>query len=64
MKEHIVNSTGGFTPAQVQEVLHSMAISHVTRAKGTIQFNTNDADVAIAQINYKKNEAMGFNRTS
>ena len=64
VKKHIVNSTDGFTPAQVQEVLHSMAISHVTRAKGTIQFNTNDVDLAIAQINYKRNDAMGFNRTS
>lgn len=61
--EYVAKRTNGFTPAQVQGVLHSMAISHITMEEETKQFNESDVDSAITQINIKKTEPIGFNAT-
>ncbi|MFC2038746.1 AAA family ATPase [Chloroflexota bacterium] len=62
VQEHIVTNTEGFTPAQIQGVLHSMAISQIANGQENMQFTNTDVDSAIAQINYKKNGTMGFCR--
>lgn len=61
VREYIVEETSGFTPAQLQEVLHGMVISHSGMGKYTIQFNRSDVDSIITLLNLKKNGAIGFN---
>jgi cell division protease FtsH len=64
VREYIVKVTNGFTPAQLQEVLHGMVMSHIDMEEDTIQFNRNDVDSAIGWINIKKNGVIGFNGLS
>jgi len=59
--EYVAKKTNGFTPAQVQGILHSMAISRIAVQEETMQFNNSDVDSAIAQINRNNNGPIGFN---
>jgi len=62
IKEYIVKVTNGFTPAQLQEVLHGMVMSHIDMEE-EIQFTRSDVDFSIGWINIKKNGTLGFNGT-
>ncbi|MDO9333886.1 MAG: ATP-binding protein [Dehalococcoidales bacterium] len=61
VREYIVQKTDGFTPAQLQEVLHGMVIAHIAMEEETMQFNRSDVDATIALLNMRKNGAIGFN---
>ena len=61
VSEYVVNKTNGFTPAQLQEVLYGMVISHIDRGDETMQFNRNDVERVISQINFRRPARMGFN---
>ena len=52
---YLVEKTNGFTPAQLQEVLHGMVISHYGYGRGSVQFNRSDVDSTIALLNIRKN---------
>jgi cell division protease FtsH len=58
--EYIVEKTNGFTPAQVQEVLHGMVISNSGMGETTMHFNRSDVDSTIALLNIRKNSTIGF----
>jgi len=60
VREYIVKKTNGFTPAQIQEVLHGMVISHYDIGQDSMQFNQSDVDSSIALLNIRKNGAIGF----
>ena len=62
VREYIVKVTSGFTPAQLQGVLHGMVISHSEMEEETMQFNRSDVDSAIAWLNIRKKGPMGFSR--
>ena len=61
VREYISKETRGFTPAQIQEVLHGMVISHSTMGEDIMQFNRSDVDSTIALLNISKNNMIGFN---
>jgi ATP-dependent 26S proteasome regulatory subunit len=60
VREYIIKVTGGFTPAQIQEVLHGMVMTRTEIEEETVQFTKVDVDSAISWINIKKNGPMGF----
>jgi len=60
VREYIVKETNGFTPAQIQEVLHGMVISHSDRTEESLQFKRSDVDSTIALLNIRKNSTIGF----
>ena len=59
--EYLVDKTGGCTPAQVQGVLHSMAISQVVKKTGVTRFTRCDVDLALGQVTFNKLGPIGFN---
>jgi cell division protease FtsH len=61
VREYISKETSGFTPAQIQEVLHGMVISHSAMREDIMQFNRSDVDSTIALLNIRKNNMIGFN---
>jgi cell division protease FtsH len=61
VREYVVKETNGFTPAQIQEVLHGMVISHIAMEEETMQFDRSDVDSVIALIHMRKNSTIGFN---
>ncbi len=61
VREYIVAETNGFTPAQIQEVLHGMVISHSVTGEDIMQFDRSDVDATIALLNIRKNGTIGFN---
>ncbi|MFC1953068.1 AAA family ATPase [Chloroflexota bacterium] len=64
IKEYVAKRTDGFTPAQVQEILYSMAISHIVMEEETMQFCYSDVDSAIARMDHIENgRTMGFKST-
>ena len=60
VKAYIAEKTSGCTPAQVQRVVHGMAISHIAKKNETTQYTRSDVDYALASIAHRKSEAMGF----
>ena len=56
-----MKETNGFTPAQIQEVLHGMVISRSATGEDVMQFNRSDVDATIALLNISKNGTIGFN---
>jgi len=61
VREYVVKETNGFTPAQIQEVLHGMVISHSAAGEDIMQFSRSDVDSTIALLNIRKNGTVGFN---
>jgi len=61
VRKHIVEETNGFTPAQIQEVLHGMVIAHSAMGQDIMQFNRNDVDSCIALLNIRRTGTIGFN---
>jgi len=65
VQTYIARKTENCTPAQLQEVIYSLAIEHVTRSgKATpsnMSFNTEDIDRSIAKINGRNGQCIGFN---
>ena len=61
VREYIVKETNGFTPAQIQEVLHGMVIAHSTQGEDIMQFNHSDVDSTIALLNIRRTGTIGFN---
>jgi len=61
IREYIVKETNGFTPAQIQEVLHGMVIAHSAMGEYIMQFNRNDVDSIIALLNIRRTGTIGFN---
>jgi cell division protease FtsH len=61
IREYVVKETNGFTPAQVQEVLHGMVISHSATGQDIMQFSRNDVDSTIALLNIRRTDSIGFN---
>ena len=59
--EYIVKKTDGFTPAQLQEVVHGMVISRVGGGEETMEFTRSDVDSIISLINYRRTGKIGFN---
>jgi cell division protease FtsH len=59
--EYIAKSTEGFTPAQLQEVLYGMVISHAASEEENTEFTRGDVDAVIALITYRKTGKIGFN---
>ena len=64
VREYIVEETNGFTPAQIQEVLHGMVITNSATGEDIMQFNRSDVDSVISMINYRKTGKIGFNPVS
>jgi hypothetical protein len=60
LQEYIVKKTGGFTPAQLEGVLHGMTISCIELGEEVKQFERSDADLAISWLNTRKSRPMGF----
>ena len=56
-----MEETNGFTPAQIQEVLHGMVIAHSATGDDVTQFNRNDVDSTIALLNIRRTGTIGFN---
>jgi len=61
IREYIVKETNGFTPAQIQEVLHGMVIAHSATGEDRMQFNRSDVDSTIALLNIRRTGTIGFN---
>jgi cell division protease FtsH len=61
VREYIVEETNGFTPAQIQEVLHGMVIARSAQGEDTMQFNRRDVDSTIALLNIRRTGTIGFN---
>jgi cell division protease FtsH len=61
VREYIVKETNGFTPAQIQEVLHGMVISQTAGGEDMTQFNRSAVDSTIALLNIRRTGTMGFN---
>ena len=61
VRKYIVEETNGFTPAQIQEVLHGMVIAHSTMGEDIMQFNRRDVDSTIALLNIRRTGTIGFN---
>jgi cell division protease FtsH len=61
IREYIVKETNGFTPAQIQEVLHGMVIARSAQGEDIMQFNRRDVDSAIALLNIRRTGTIGFN---
>jgi cell division protease FtsH len=60
LQEYIVRKTDGFTPAQIEGVLHGMAISRIELGGEAKQFERCDADLAISWLNTRKSRPIGF----
>jgi cell division protease FtsH len=61
VREYIVEETNGFTPAQIQEVLHGMVIARSVQGEDIMQFNRRDVDSTIALLNIRRTGTIGFN---
>jgi cell division protease FtsH len=61
VREYIVKETNGFTPAQIQEVLHGMVISQTAGGEDIMQFHQKDVDSTIALLNIRRTGMIGFN---
>ena len=61
VREYIVEETNGFTPAQIQEVLHGMVIARFAQGEDIVQFNRRDVDSTIALLNIRRTGTIGFN---
>jgi cell division protease FtsH len=61
VREYIVEETNGFTPAQIQEVLHGMVISRSALGEDIMHFNRRDVDSTIALLNIRRTGTIGFN---
>jgi cell division protease FtsH len=61
IREYIVKETNGFTPAQIQEVLHGMVIAHSALGENIMQFNRSDVDSTISLLNIRRTGMIGFN---
>ena len=61
IREYIIKETNGFTPAQIQEVLHGMVIAHSALGEDIMQFNRRDVDSTIALLNIRRTGMIGFN---
>jgi cell division protease FtsH len=61
VREYIVEETNGFTPAQIQEVLHGMVIARSAQGEDIVQFSRRDVDSTIALLNIRRTGTMGFN---
>jgi cell division protease FtsH len=61
IREYIVTETNGFTPAQIQEVLHGMVIARSALGEDTMQFNHSDVDSTIVLLNIRRTGTIGFN---
>jgi len=61
VREYIVKETNGFTPAQIQEVLHGMVISQTAGGEDMTQLNRKAVDSTIALLNVRRTVAIGFN---
>jgi len=59
--EYIVRRTDSFTPAQLQEVVHGMVISHIGKGEETIEITRSDVDSIISLITFRKTGRIGFN---
>jgi cell division protease FtsH len=64
IKEYIANATNGYTPAQLQEVLHGMVIAQDNLEENTMDFTKSDVDTVIALINHKQSARIGFSLPS
>jgi hypothetical protein len=64
LKGYIARETNGYTPAQLQEVLHGMVISSKQLLEESIVFTRNDVDLVISLINFKKTGNLGFKAPS
>jgi len=60
IKKYVVTQTHGFTPAQVQSVLHHMAIINIAMKEETMQYNRNDVDSAVTRVNHKQTRPIGL----
>jgi cell division protease FtsH len=61
VRKYIVEETNGFTPAQIQEVLHGMVIARSALGEDIMHFNRRDVDSTIALLNIRRTGTMGFN---
>lgn len=61
IRKYIVEETNGFTPAQIQEVLHGMVISYSAQGEDIMKFKRNDVDSTIALLNIRRTGTIGFN---
>jgi len=61
VREYIVKETNGFTPAQIQEVVHGMVISQTAGGEDMTRLNRRAVDSTIALLNIRRTGTMGFN---
>jgi ATP-dependent 26S proteasome regulatory subunit len=64
LKWYIARETNGYTPAQLQEVLHGMVISSQQLGEEPLDFTRNDVDLVISLINFRKTGKLGFKAPS
>jgi cell division protease FtsH len=60
VKEYIVKVSNGLTPAQLQEVIFGMVISHIGKEE-EMHFTRVDADLSIGWLKMKETATLGFN---
>lgn len=60
LQEYIAGKTGGCTPAQIQEVIHSLVIEKADEAPSANVFSEHDIDRVISRINGKNGHRLGF----
>lgn len=63
-KEYIARRSEDCTPAQLQEIIYSLAIEHAGNINETsgFSFDLNEVDHVISRINGKNGHRLGFNR--
>jgi cell division protease FtsH len=61
VRQYIVKETNGFTPAQIQEVLHGMVISQTAGGEDLTRLNRRAVDSTIALLKIRRTGIIGFN---
>ena len=60
LQEYIAHKTEGYTPAQVQEVIHCLVIENSSEESAPDSYNEHDIDYILSRINVHNNHRIGF----
>ncbi|HSW58637.1 MAG TPA: ATP-binding protein [Dehalococcoidales bacterium] len=60
LQEYIAHKTEGYTPAQVQEVIHSLVIENSSGESAPDNFSELDVDYILSRINVRNCQKIGF----
>jgi cell division protease FtsH len=60
LQEYIAHKTEGYTPAQVQEVIHCLVIENSTEESAPDSYTEHDIDYILSRINVRYCQSIGF----